>query len=146
MFTAGEDGNLKLLTKEPAPKCLAPVYGQAPYLLANSSTSGGACSGLNPYVGPYHHVAKTTQGIPIGAPIFEPSARTSSSSTSAVSVDQDSTNDYPKIGGSTCWNSTVRVASSSWWPRLEHIHRIALADIPPSEDQKRPMLEHPMMQ
>jgi hypothetical protein len=74
MFAAREDGSLELLTQGLAPKRLAPIYGQAPYLPASSSTSGDACSGLNPYAGPYHRVAKTTQGIPIGAPIFQPSA------------------------------------------------------------------------
>jgi hypothetical protein len=59
IFTVGEDENLKLLTQGPAPKLLAPVYGQAPYLLASSSTSGSTCLGLNPYAGPYHHAAKT---------------------------------------------------------------------------------------
>jgi hypothetical protein len=106
MFAVGEDGSLGLLTQGLTPKRLAPVYGQAPYLLANSSTLGGFCSDLNRYVEPYHCAAKTTQGIPIRAPIFQPSVGTSSSSTSAASPDQDSTNDYPEIGGSTCWNST----------------------------------------
>jgi hypothetical protein len=32
MFAAEENENLELLTREPAPKRLAPVYGQAPYL------------------------------------------------------------------------------------------------------------------
>jgi hypothetical protein len=70
MFAAGEDGNLELLTQGLAPKCLMPMYGHAPYLLTSSSTSGSACSGFNPYAEPYHHAAKTTHGIPIGAPIF----------------------------------------------------------------------------
>jgi hypothetical protein len=106
MFAADEDKNHELLTQGPVPKCLAPVYGQAPYLLVSSFTSGGACSSLNPYAVPYHHAVKTTQGIPIGAPIFQSSAGISSSSTSAASPDQDSIDDYPEIGGSTCWNST----------------------------------------
>jgi hypothetical protein len=105
MFAAGEDENLELLTQGPTPKCLTSVYEQAPYLLMISSTSGSACSGLNPYVGPYNRTAKTTQGIPIGAPIFQPSAGTSSSSSSVASPGQESSYDYPKIGGSTCWNS-----------------------------------------
>jgi hypothetical protein len=105
MFAVREDGSLRLLTQRPTPKRLMPVYGQAPYLPASSSTIGGAYSGLNPYAGPYHHAAKTTQGILIGAPIFQPSVGTSRSSTSAVSLDQDSNDDYPEIGGSTCWNS-----------------------------------------
>jgi hypothetical protein len=70
MFAAGEDGNLELLTQGPSPKRSTPVYGHAPYLPASSSTLGGACSGLNSYVRPYHRAAKTTQGIPIGASIF----------------------------------------------------------------------------
>jgi hypothetical protein len=85
MFAIGEDKNLELLTEGPTPKHLAPVYEQASYIPASSSTSGGACSDLNPYAGPYNHVAKTIQGIPIGAPIFQPPVGTSSSSTSAVS-------------------------------------------------------------
>jgi hypothetical protein len=60
MFVAGEDGNLELLTQGPALKRLTPVYGQAPYLPASSSTSGDDCSGFNTYVGPYHRTAKTT--------------------------------------------------------------------------------------
>jgi hypothetical protein len=104
IFAIGEDEDLELLTQGPAPKCLAPVYGQASYLPTNSSTLAGACLGLNPYTWSYHP-ATTTQRILIGAPIFQPSAGTSSSSTSTTSLDQDSTDNYPKIGGSTYWNS-----------------------------------------
>jgi hypothetical protein len=49
LFDVREDENLELLTQGPVPKKLAPVYGHAPYLPTSSSTSGGACSGLNPY-------------------------------------------------------------------------------------------------
>jgi hypothetical protein len=70
MFVTEEDGNLDLLTQGPPPKHPTAVYGQALYLSANSSTSDGPCSGINPYIGPYHHVTRTTQGIPIGVPIF----------------------------------------------------------------------------
>jgi hypothetical protein len=104
MFDVGEDGNLELLTWSPAPKYLASVYGQASYLLASPSTSGGVCSGLNPYAVSYHRAAKTTQGLPIGAHIFQPSTGISSSSASGASLDRDSTDDYPEIGGNTCWN------------------------------------------
>jgi hypothetical protein len=100
MFAVGEDDNLELLTQDPTLKHLVPVYAQAPYLLASSSTSGGSYSGLNPYVWPYHRVAKTTQGLPIRAHTFQPSAGISSSSTSGASPYQDSTDDYPEIGGS----------------------------------------------
>jgi hypothetical protein len=105
MFAMGEDGNLKLLTQGPVPKCLALVYGQAPYLSVSSSTSGSVCLGLNSYAGPYHRAAKTIQGISIGVYILQLSVGASSSSSSAVSPDQDSTDDYLEIGGSTCWNS-----------------------------------------
>jgi hypothetical protein len=70
MYVTGEDEILELLTQGPTPKYLAPVYGRAPYLPASSSTSGGNCSGLNPYVGTYHRAAKTTQGLPIRVHIF----------------------------------------------------------------------------
>jgi hypothetical protein len=70
MFFIGEDENLELLTRGPTPKHLESVYGQASYLPASLSTSGGACPGLNPYVGPYHRATKTTEGLPIGAHIF----------------------------------------------------------------------------
>jgi hypothetical protein len=110
MFAAGEDGNLELLTQGLAPKCLMPMYGHAPYLPTSSSTSGSVCSGFNPYAEPYHHAAKTTHGIPIGAPIFQPSAETPSSSSSATSHGQESTDDYPEIGGSTCWTPPMKVA------------------------------------
>jgi hypothetical protein len=94
-----------MLTLGPAPERLAPIYGHAPYLSAISSTSGGAFSGVNPYAGPYHRTARFVQGIPIRAYILQPSAGASSSSSSVASPDQDSADDYPEIGGSTCWNS-----------------------------------------
>jgi hypothetical protein len=60
MFATGEDRNLDLITRGLAPKHLAPVYVHAPYLPICSSTSNGACLGLNLYEGPYHCSAKTT--------------------------------------------------------------------------------------
>jgi hypothetical protein len=60
---------------------------------------------LNPYARSYHRTAKTTQGLPIEAHIFQSSAGTTGSSASGASPDHASTDDYPKIGGSTCWNS-----------------------------------------
>jgi hypothetical protein len=98
MFTTGKDGNLELLTPGAVPKHLASVYGQAPYYPANSSTPVGAYSGMNPYAGPYYLAAMTSRGNPIEATISHPLARTSSSS-SGISPDQDSTEDYPEIGG-----------------------------------------------
>jgi hypothetical protein len=54
MFTIGEDRNLELLTWSAMPKHPPSVYGKAPYHLTDPSTSGRACSYLNPYIGPYY--------------------------------------------------------------------------------------------
>jgi hypothetical protein len=105
MFVAGNDENLELLTRGPAPERLVPVYGQPPYLPTSSSTLGGAYTSLNPYAGSYHRTARTSQGNPIGMSIVQSSTGTSSFSISAKSPYQDSSDDYPVIGESTCWNS-----------------------------------------
>jgi hypothetical protein len=102
MFTAGDDGSLELLTQGPAPRHPAPVYEQAPYLPANPSISGGACTCLNPYACPYYLYAKTSQGRPIEKIILWPSTGTSSSSSSEETPNRDFAEDYPEIGGSTC--------------------------------------------
>jgi hypothetical protein len=145
MLVVGVDGNLKLLTQGPAPKQFALVYGQAPYLPGSSSTSGGACIGLNPFARSYHPIAKAAQELQIRTSIFQPLTETSSSSTSRASLDRNSVDDYPKIRGSTCWNPTEEGHLLSCWPRLEHPLKIAQADIPPLRDQKRPMLKHSMI-
>jgi hypothetical protein len=62
-FATGEDENLKMLTPGPAPERLAPVYGQAPYFLVISSTTGSVCSGLNPYVGLHILTVKLIRGL-----------------------------------------------------------------------------------
>jgi hypothetical protein len=48
------------------------VYGPAPYLLVNPSTSVGACSGLNPYAGPYYLSTMTSQRRSIGKTMLQP--------------------------------------------------------------------------
>jgi hypothetical protein len=115
MFAVREDGNLELLTHGPTLKQLALVYGHAPYLSASSSTSGGACSDLNPYAGPYHPAAKTTQGILIGAPIFQPLIKTQPMIT-------------PRLEETPIGTPPMRVALSSWWPRSEYRRTIAPTD------------------
>jgi hypothetical protein len=82
-----------------------PVY-RLVCLLAISSTSDGTCSGLASYAGSYIRTAKLVRGIPIVTSILQPSAEASSSSSSTVSPDQDSADDYPEIGGSTYCDST----------------------------------------
>jgi hypothetical protein len=98
-FVAGEDGDLKMLPIGTAPEHPAP----AP---APSSTSGGICSGLYPFVELCIHTAKLIQGTPIVTSTLRPLIGASSSSSSVSSPDQDSSNDYPEIGASACGNST----------------------------------------
>jgi hypothetical protein len=93
MFTAREDRTLELLTRGPTPNHYEQIYGEAPYYLADSSTTlapNGGCSGLNQYAGPYYLVAMMSQGYPIGTPISGPSTGTSSSTSSGASIDWDS--------------------------------------------------------
>jgi hypothetical protein len=80
----------------------APAYVQAP---ASTSTSGSACSDLDPCAGLYIRTAKLVQGIPVVTSIPRPSDGASSSSSSTVSPDQDSFDDYPEIGISTFGDS-----------------------------------------
>jgi hypothetical protein len=72
MFTVGDDGSLELLTRGPALRHPTLVYGPAPYLLVNPSTSVRACSGLNPYAGPYYLSTMTSQRCPIGKTMLQP--------------------------------------------------------------------------
>jgi hypothetical protein len=104
-FAMGKDENLKMLPPGPAPERLAPVYGQAPYFLVISSTTGSACSGLDPYVGLHILTVKLIRGISTVTSILQPSAGASSSSLSSASPEEDSSDDYPEIGGSTCGDS-----------------------------------------
>jgi hypothetical protein len=95
-FAAGEDGDLKMLPPVPAPEHPTP---------APSSISGGACLGLDPFVGLYIHTAKLVRGIPIVTSTLRPFVGASGSSSSASSPSRDSSNDYPEIGASACGNS-----------------------------------------
>jgi hypothetical protein len=52
----------------------------------------------------------TSQGYSIETPIFQPSVRTSSSSSSGASTDQNF-EDYPEIRGSVCWNPAIEARS-----------------------------------
>jgi hypothetical protein len=102
VFAVGEDENIKLLIRGPALKHTVSVYGQPPYLPADSSTLGRASSGLSPYAGSYHRSARTSRGLPIWKAILQPSVGASSSSSLGVMPNRDSLEDYPEIGGSAC--------------------------------------------
>jgi hypothetical protein len=88
-FAAGEDRYLKMLPLGPAPEHLTP---------APSSTSGGACSGSDPFAGLYIRTGKLVQGILIVTSTLQPFIGASGSSSSASSLGRDSSNDYPEIG------------------------------------------------
>jgi hypothetical protein len=104
-FTAGEDGELRILPLGPAPKRRMPADGQVPSSLTTSSISGGACSGLDPFTGLYIRTTKIIWGILIVMSILRPLAGASTSSSSVVSLDPDSSDDYPEFGISACGNS-----------------------------------------
>jgi hypothetical protein len=55
--------------------------------------------------GPYIRTVKLVRGIPVVTTILRPCAGASSSSSSALSSDQGSSEDYPEIGVSTCGSS-----------------------------------------
>jgi hypothetical protein len=95
-FATGEDGDLKMLPLGPASEHPAP---------APSSTSGGVCSGLDPFAGLYIHTAKLIRGIPIVASIIQPFVGALSSSSLASSPCRDSSDDYPEIEANACGNS-----------------------------------------
>jgi hypothetical protein len=109
-FVAGEDGSLRMLPPGPAPEHIAPTHGQDQCRPATSSTPGGACAGLDSCARLYTHTTKLVRGISVVMSILRPSAGASSSSSSAVSLDQDSSDDYPEIGINTYRGSTGRVA------------------------------------
>jgi hypothetical protein len=115
MFAVEEDKNLELLAWGPAPRHPTPVYGKAPYYSADPCTSDGACSGLNPYTGPYYLTAMTLQGFSIGTPIFQQSAGTPSSSSRA-SLNRDSIKDYPEMRAKPAGTLLSRTVASTWWP------------------------------
>jgi hypothetical protein len=144
MFTARDDGNLELLTQGPVPRHHAPVYGQAPYLLADPSTSNEGRSGLNPHVGPYYLSAMMSQEYPIRKTILQLSAGASSSSSSRATLDWDSTEDYPKIGDSACWNPAIKAQCISMVGPARSNSQNSSSKYPTIGDLKRPMHEHPV--
>jgi hypothetical protein len=83
---------------------------------------------LNPHAGPYYRSTMASQGFPIGTPIFQPSATTTSSSSWGESPDPDTTEDYPEIGGSVCRNPTVEA---------HHINMVAPTGAPSQSSSSR---------
>jgi hypothetical protein len=72
---------------------------------APSSASSETQADSDFFDGPYIRTVKLIRGIPIVTTILRPCAGASSSSSSALSSDQRSSEDYPEIGVSTCGSS-----------------------------------------
>jgi hypothetical protein len=81
---------------------ITPAHGQDPWSSATSSTSGGACSGLDPFTWLYIRTAKLLRGILVVTYILRPLAGASSSSSSAASPKPDSSDDYSEIEVGAC--------------------------------------------
>jgi hypothetical protein len=94
-FAAGEDGDLRMLPP-----------GEATEHTAPSSALSGTQADSDFFDGLYIRTAKLAQGIPVMTTILRPCTGASSSSSSALSSDEGSSEDYPEIGVSTYGSST----------------------------------------
>jgi hypothetical protein len=85
-FAAGEDGDLRMLPP-----------GEAAEHIAPSSASSETQAESDLFDGPYIRTVKLVREIPVMTTILRPCAGASSSSSSALSSDQASSEDYPEI-------------------------------------------------
>jgi hypothetical protein len=97
--------------------------GEATERTAPSSASSGTQADSDFFDEPYICTVKLVRGISVVTTILRPCARASSSSSSALSSDQGSSEDYPEIGVNTCGSST-------------NISRL-ICMVAPNEDQPR---------
>jgi hypothetical protein len=104
-FAARKDGELRIPPPGPTPERRAPTDGQASWLLTTSSTSGGACSDLEPFAGFYIRTIKNIRGIPVVTSILRSLDEASSLSSLTASPDPDASDDYPEIEISACGDS-----------------------------------------
>jgi hypothetical protein len=132
-FAAGEDGDQKKLPPGLAPERLA---------LTSLSVSGRSCSGSDPCAGSYIHTTKIIWGIPVVTSILRPLVGASSSSSSPSTPDPDLSDNYPETGASACGEPAEGGCLICMMALNGDRSTTAPADIPPSEDQKRPTLEH----
>jgi hypothetical protein len=93
-FAVGEDGDLRMLPP-----------GEATEHTAPSSASSETQADSDLFDGPYIRTVKLVREIPVVTTILRPCAGASSSSSSALSSDQGSSEDYPEIRVSTCGSS-----------------------------------------
>jgi hypothetical protein len=111
-FVVGEDGDLRMLP-----------LGEAAEHIAPSSASSETQAESDLFDGPYIRTVKLIRGISVVTTILRPCAEAASSSPSALSSDQGSSEDYPEIGVNTCKSS----ASTS----------LLICMVAPNEDQPR---------
>jgi hypothetical protein len=93
-FAAGEDRDLRMLPP-----------GEAVEHIAPSSVSSETQAGSDLFDGAYIRTVKLIRGIPVVTTILRPCAGAASSSPSALSSDQGSSENYPEIGVNTCESS-----------------------------------------
>jgi hypothetical protein len=79
--------------------------GEGAEHIAPSSASSETQAESDLFDGPYIRTVKLIRGIPVVTTILRPCVRAASSSPSALSSDQGSSEDYPEIGVSTCESS-----------------------------------------
>jgi hypothetical protein len=87
-FAIGENRDLNMLPPGPAPEHPTP---------APSSTSDSTWSGLDPFAGLYIRTTKLVRGIPIVTSTLRTFTGAPSSSSSVLSPNRDSSNEYPEI-------------------------------------------------
>jgi hypothetical protein len=131
-FAMGEDRDLEMLPPQLAPKHPAPTP---------SSTSGGACSSLDSFVGLYIRTTKLIWGIPIVTSILRhlPEHRFHlHQPCPSVEIHLTTTT---RSGPVPTGTPQKTAASSLWWPQTGINPTIAPVDIPLLEDQRHLMLE-----
>jgi hypothetical protein len=94
-FAAREDGDLRMLPP-----------GEAAEHIAPSSVSSETQAESDLFDGPYVRTVKLIRGIPVVMTILRSCTGAASSSPSALSSDQGSSENYPEIGVNTCESST----------------------------------------
>jgi hypothetical protein len=93
-FATGEDRDLRMMPP-----------GEAAEHIAPSSASSETQAESNLFDGSYIRMVKLVRGIPVVTTILRPCAGASSLSSTTLSADQGSSEDYLEIGVSTCESS-----------------------------------------
>jgi hypothetical protein len=146
MFAAREDEDHELLTQGLVPSHRRLVYRKASYYSTDpstSSTSIGTCSGLNPYAGSYYLSAMTSQGYPIGTPIFSHRLEHRAPHLQVRPLIGIPLKTTLRLGAASAGTLSSRPAASTCWALPGCLLRTAPAYTQPSEDMMYPMHGHP---